>query len=322
MGKNEKPKMVVLGGGTGMPVLLRGLKELPIDLSTIVTVADDGGSTGMLRKENKMLPAPGDIRNVISALANVDSELMELFQHRFKVNNGLVGHSLGNIVIAAMNSITGNFYEAVEQVSKMLNVQGKIYPIVNESITLHAEMEDGTIVSGESHIPMKNKKIKRVFLTPNHLKPLPEAIEAILTTDLVVISPGSLYTSILPNLIINDVIDAIRNTKAKVVYVCNIMTQNGETNDYTAADHVKAIYNHIGPNTIDTIVVHNKPIPHYILKKYVKQHSSPVQVDVDQLLKLKLEIIAEDIIDYSKPVIRHNTEKLSSILYHMVSQKL
>ena len=204
MGNKENPKMVVLGGGTGMPVLLRGLKKYPIDLATIVTVADDGGSTGRLRKEYEMLPAPGDIRNVISALANVDDELMNLFQHRFESKNGLVGHSLGNIVLAAMNSITGNFYEAVEHVSKMLNVKGKIYPIVNESITLHAEMEDGTIVSGESHIPMKHKKIKRVFLTPNDIKPLPEAIEAILSANLVVISPGSLYTSILPNLIIQD----------------------------------------------------------------------------------------------------------------------
>lgn len=321
MGNKENPKMVVLGGGTGMPVLLRGLKKYPIDLATIVTVADDGGSTGRLRKEYDMLPAPGDIRNVISALANVDDELMNLFQHRFESKNGLVGHSLGNIVLAAMNSITGNFYEAVEHVSKMLNVKGKIYPIVNESITLHAEMEDGTIVSGESHIPMKHKKIKRVFLTPNDIKPLPEAIEAILSANLVVISPGSLYTSILPNLIIQDVIDAIQHTNAKVVYVCNIMTQNGETNGYTAADHVKAIYNHIGSNTIDSIIVHNKPIPHYILLTYAKQHSRPVEVDYDQLLKLNLEVIAEDIIDYSQPVIRHNTEKLSSILYHMVSQK-
>lgn len=320
MGNSKKPKIVVLGGGTGMPVLLRGLKKYPIDLSTIVTVADDGGSSGKLRKEIAMLPAPGDIRNVITALANVDAELMELFQHRFQTKNGLDGHSLGNIVLAAMNSITGNFYEAVEKVSQMLRVKGKIYPIVNESITLHAEMEDGTIVSGESNIPMKNKKIKRVFITPNNIKPMPEVVQSILDADLIVISPGSLYTSILPNLIMQDVINAINQTKAKVVYVCNIMTQNGETNGYSAADHVRAIFNHIGQNTIDSIVVHHQPIPDHILHSYAKQRSHPVNIDFHNLLDLNLEIIAEDIIDYSQRVVRHNTEKISAILYHMVSQ--
>src|SRR5690625_1155454 len=196
MTRKREPKIVVLGGGTGMPGLLRGLKELPIDLSTIVTVADDGGSTGRLRKDIET-PAPGDIRNVIAALANVDEELMELFQHRFQVSNGLSGHSLGNIILVAMSSLTNDFYTAVQKISAMLNVKGDIYPIVNESVTLHAEMDDGTIISGESKIPMKNKRIERVFLTPNHLAPMPEVIQSILQADLVVISPGSLYTSIL-----------------------------------------------------------------------------------------------------------------------------
>src|SRR5690625_1264816 len=240
MARKREPKIVVLGGGTGMPILLRGLKELPIDLSTIVTVADDGGSTGRLRKDIKT-PAPGDIRNVIAALANVDDELTALFQHRFQVSNGLSGHSLGNIILVAMSSLTNDFYSAVQKISAMLNVKGHIYPIVNESVTLHAEMDDGTIISGESKIPMKNKKINRVFLTPNNLTPMPEVVEAILDADLIVISPGSLYTSILPNLIINDVGKALNNTAAKTVYVCNIMTQNGETNEYDAADHVNSI---------------------------------------------------------------------------------
>lgn len=319
MVKKKDPKMVVLGGGTGMPVLLRGLKQYPIELLTIVTVADDGGSTGRLREEIEM-PAPWDIRNVISALANVDPELMTLFQHRFKVENGLSGHSLGNIVLAAMNSITGDFYEAVETVSKLLNVKGNIYPIANESITLHAEMDDGTIVSGESNIPVKNKRIKRVFITPDDIKPMPAVIRSILEADLIVIAPGSLYTSILPNLIIQDVIEALNQTEAKVVYVCNIMTQNGETDHYSAADHVQAIYHHIGPNTIDSILVHNQSLPEAILQVYKQQQSVPVHLNVDDLLKLNVEIIAEDIIDDSQQVVRHNTEKIAGILYRMAVQ--
>ncbi|MEI3607438.1 YvcK family protein [Pseudogracilibacillus sp. SE30717A] len=321
MTNHRKPKIVVLGGGTGMPVLLRGLKKYPIDLSTIVTVADDGGSTGRLRKDIET-PAPGDIRNVIAALSNVDDELHELFQHRFNVSNGLSGHSLGNIVLVAMSSITGSFYTAVKEVSDMFNVKGKIYPIVNESVTLHAEMNDGTIVSGESQIPMKNKKIKRVFLTPNNLSPIPEVVEAILHADLVVVSPGSLYTSILPNLIINDVGKALQDTKAKRVYVCNIMTQNGETNDYDAADHVQAIYNHIGTNSLDSIIVHNQLIRGDILEIYRKQQSSPVTYDLEKLSQLGLSVIEEDILDYeSHPMVRHNTKRLAEMLFHLALNK-
>lgn len=319
MAKRREPKIVVLGGGTGMPVLLRGLKKFPIDLSTIVTVADDGGSTGRLRKSLDT-PAPGDIRNVIAALSNVDKELHELFLHRFNVSNGLSGHSLGNIVLMAMSSITGDFYAAVKEVSNMFRVKGKIYPIVNESVTLHAELDDGSIVSGESKIPMKNKRIKRVFLTPNGVMPMPEVVASIMEADVIVISPGSLYTSILPNLIINDVGNALNETKAKTVYVCNIMTQNGETNGYDASDHVKAIYDHIGSGTVDSIIVHNEPIPEETLITYRRQHAFPVTYDLSSLHQLGLDVLEEDIIDHSRPMIRHNTEKLSNIIYGMASR--
>ncbi|MFD2132736.1 uridine diphosphate-N-acetylglucosamine-binding protein YvcK [Pseudogracilibacillus auburnensis] len=315
-----EPKIVVLGGGTGMPVLLRGLKKYPIELSTIVTVADDGGSTGRLRKDIE-IPAPGDIRNVIAALSNVDAELKELFQHRFQVSNGLSGHSLGNLVLVAMNALTGDFYSAVKKVSDLFQVKGNIYPIVNESVTLHAEMDDGMIVSGESNIPMKNKKIKRVFLTPNNLEPMPKVVQAILEADIIVISPGSLYTSILPNLIIADVVKALNDTKAKVVYVCNVMTQDGETNNYHASDHVQAIYNHIGPNTIDSIIVHNQPIPEATLQLYARQHSAPVIYQKENLLQLGLQVMEEDIIDHSQTVIRHNTNKIAKLLYDLAINK-
>jgi len=322
MVKQREPKIVVLGGGTGMPILLRGLKDYPIDLSTIVTVADDGGSTGRLRKDLET-PAPGDIRNVIAALANVDKELSELFQHRFEVSNGLSGHSLGNIVLVAMSSLTGDFYSAVQQVAKLFNVKGNIYPIVNESVTLHAEMNDGSIVSGESKIPMKNKKIKRVFLTPNKVTPMPEVVQSIREADLIVISPGSLYTSILPNLIIPAVGRALNETNAEVVYICNIMTQQGETNNYNAADHVQAIYDHIGSRTIDSIIVHNRPILNKeLLNVYAQQNATPVTYNLQRLKQLGLHVIEEDLIDYSHSMIRHNTVELAKLLYQMACKKI
>lgn len=322
MWTQRKPKIVVLGGGTGMPILLRGLKNYPIDLSTIVTVADDGGSTGRLRKDIET-PAPGDIRNVITALANVDEELLKLFQHRFSLKQENIEHAIGNIILVAMGSLTGSFYEAVQRISKLLRVQGNIYPIVNESVTLHAEMEDGTIVSGESKIPLNGKKIKRVFHTPNNIEPVPEAIEAIKEADLIVIAPGSLYTSILPNLIVSGISEAIHETKADVVYVCNIMTQNGETNDYCASDHVRAIYRHIGKDTIDSVIINTGKITdETLLCAYEKENSYVVTYDRQVLLDLGLDIIEDDLVDQSTNMIRHNTKRLAKLLYDMAQNNI
>lgn len=321
MSTEKKPKVVVLGGGTGMPILLRGLRDYPLDLSTIVTVADDGGSTGSLRK-NVQTPAPGDIRNVLTALANVDEELLALFQYRFELKEEMTDHSLGNIVLVAASMLTGDFFTAVQRVAKLLRVEANIYPIVNESVMLHAEMEDGTIVSGESNIPLTNKQIKRVFLTPNHVRPMPEVVEALLEADLIVISPGSLYTSILPNLIVPEVGKALNKTKAQKVYVCNIMTQYGETNRYSATDHVEAIFSHVGSQVIDTIIVHHEPIKdETLLHNYRKANSYPVSYDVTSLRRLGLEVIEENIIDTSNQMIRHNTEKIASLIYQMALKK-
>lgn len=310
------PKVVVLGGGTGMPVLLQGLKNYPLHLSTIVTVADDGGSTGMIRKKINV-PAPGDIRNVIAALSNADEELNTLFQHRFKSANELSGHSLGNLVLVAMNSLTGDFYSAVEKVSQLFKVKGDIFPVVKESVILHAKMTDGTVVTGESNIPHEHKVIERIFLTPEYVEPNPKAVAAIKEADLVVISPGSLYTSILPNLILGGVVDALNQSKAKVVYVCNVMTQNGETDGYTAKDHIEAIYRHIGENTIDSVILHNKEIDDKVLDLYEQENAKPVIYDKAKLSTLGIELIEEDIIDYSKQMVRHNTEKIAKLLYEM-----
>lgn len=317
MGERAYPRVVVIGGGTGMPVLLRGLKKMPIDLTALVAVSDDGGSTGRLRHDME-IPAPGDIRNVIAALSNAEPLFIELFQHRFSEGNGLSGHSMGNLLLAAMTSLTGDFYTGIKEVSRIFNVRGDILPISNESMSLHAEMEDGTIVSGESKIPQVNKRIKKVFLKTEPIKPLPNAVEAIENADLVVISPGSLYTSILSNLIIPHIGDAIRNTNGKVVYVCNVMTQAGETTGYTAADHVVAINEHIGSGCLDSIVLHNQSIRHAISDVYAIEHAEPVIYDIDRLEKLGLEIIRENIIDYTETTVTHNRKRVAELLYSLI----
>lgn len=317
MNINHHPKVVVIGGGTGLPVLLRGLKNLPIDLTALVSVADDGGSTGRLRNDMEM-PAPGDIRNVIAALSEAEPMLIELFQHRFKVGNGLSGHSMGNLLLAAMTSVTGDFNTGIKEISRVLNVKGSIYPISNESMSLHAKMEDGTIVSGESKIPLAKKKIKKVFLRPQPVQPLPNAMEAIQEADLIVIAPGSLYTSILPNLIIPHIGDAIRVAKGHVVYVCNVMTQEGETTGYTAADHVQAINSHIGAGCVDSILIHQESIRKTIHDVYAVEHAEPVVYDVERLNEMDMQIIRGNIIDYTETTVIHNRQRVAELLYSII----
>lgn len=317
MQKQREPNIVVIGGGTGMPVLLRGLKELPVELTALVTVSDDGGSTGRIRSEME-IPAPGDIRNVIAALSDAEPMLLELFQHRFDIGNGLSGHSLGNLLLAALTSITGDFYTGIKEISRVLNVKGRIFPISNESLSLHAKFEDGVMISGESKIPRYNAEIHSVFLSPQPVEPLPHAVQALNEADLIVISPGSLYTSILPNLIIPQVAETLRQTKGKIVYVCNVMTQMGETMGYTASDHVQAIIDHIGPNIIESIIVHDEKISQSISKLYAEEQSERVELDIDQLRNQGLEIIKGDIVETSNNLLRHNTKKVAELLYSLI----
>lgn len=313
-----EPKIVVIGGGTGMPVLLRGLKDLPIQLTALVTVADDGGSTGRLR-DVMDIPAPGDIRNVIAAMSDAEPMLVELFQHRFATGNGLSGHSMGNLLLAALTSITGDFYTGIKEISRVLNVKGSIYPISNENMDLHAKMMDGSIVSGESNIPLSNKQIKRVFLSPQPIKPFPGAIQAIKEADLIVISPGSLYTSILPNIIIPGIDDAMKQAPGKIIYVCNVMTQAGETTAYTAADHVQAINDHIGQDCVDAIVVHNEPIKGPVREMYAEENAEPVIYDTERLIDMGLQIIEGDIINHDRTTLRHDTRKIAKLLYSILA---
>lgn len=318
---SNKPNVVVLGGGTGMPVLLRGIKKYPIDLTTIVTVADDGGSTGRLKEDIEM-PAPGDIRNTIAALSNVDDELESLFQYRFETNKELAGHALGNIVLVAMSAMTGDFYEGIKKVSELFRVTGKIYPVVNEPVVLHAEMTDGKVISGESKIQLAHKKINRVYLTPDNVQPMKEVINAILQANLIIISPGSLYTSILPNLIMRDMVYALRNTSAKVLYVCNVMTQDGETDDYTVLDHVQAISKHLGFQILDSVIVHNQPIRPEVVERYKAENAIPVLYDKQYLTDLGIEVLEEDIIEYWEGTIRHNKDKLAELIYEIAKDTI
>jgi uncharacterized cofD-like protein len=311
------PRIVIIGGGTGLPVLLRGLKKHPVDITAIVTVADDGGSSGRLR-EDMHIPPPGDIRNVLAALSDVEPLIEEMFQHRFNTANELFGHSLGNLILAAMTSITGNFVHAIQEMSKVLNVRGKVLPAANRSVMLNAVMEDDSIVRGESKIPYSGKRIKRVFLNPEGVKPLPETLQAIREADLIVIGPGSLYTSILPNLLVKRLGKEVCKATARKVYICNLMTQAGETHDFAASDHIKAIYDHMDCAFIDTILVNSETIPPDVELRYKEELAQPVHFDLDRLMSLGVEVVQDEIAELDGNVIRHDTKKVSEILYSMI----
>ncbi|WP_223592081.1 gluconeogenesis factor YvcK family protein [Neobacillus bataviensis] len=313
----RQPRIVVIGGGTGLPVLLRGLKQYPVDITAIVTVADDGGSSGRLR-EDLHIPPPGDIRNVLASLSDVEPLVEEMFQHRFKTSNELSGHSLGNLILAAMTSITGNFVHAIQEMSKILNVRGKVLPAANQSVILHAEMEDGTIVSGESKIPYSGKKIKKVFMTPTKIRPLPETIQAIRQADLIIIGPGSLYTSILPNLLVPRLGDEVCRSHAKKVYICNLMTQAGETHGYSASDHVKALYDHMSCAFIDTILVNNEEVPPDVQLRYKEELAQPVAYDLPELFELGIEVVHAEIAYLENGALRHDPKKVAKILYNLL----
>lgn len=313
----RKPKIVVIGGGTGLPVLLEGLKRYPIELTALVTVADDGGSSGEIRKKFNV-PAPGDIRNVIIAMAESDPELGHLFQYRFQDVEELSGHSLGNLLLASLTEVKGSFFAAVKELSQIFNVKGKVYPMTDESISLVAEMSDGTIVNGESNIPLAKKKIKQIYLGPETPQPIPEVIEAIVEADYIIIAPGSLYTSIIPNLILPEINQACQQTDAHFIYVCNIMTQDGETTNYYASDHIHALHSHMNDNIISSIIVNNGKISQKTLRNYRRENAKVVQNDYDQLKAQGLTIIADDIVDDSTGTVRHNTGKVAKLIYQLI----
>ncbi|MED3661015.1 YvcK family protein [Ureibacillus sp. FSL K6-8385] len=313
--------IVVIGGGTGLSTILRGLKLYPFHITAIVTVTDDGGSSGRLRDDYD-IPPPGDIRNVIAALSDTEPLLEQMFQYRFSNSQDLGGHSLGNLMLTALTDITGDFFSAIIEMSRVLNVNGKVIPSANGIVNLHAELLDGQIVKGESKISLSNKRIKRVFLVPEDVKPLPEAIAAINSADMILIGPGSLYTSIIPNLLVKEIQETIIRSKAKKIYICNLMTQKGETNQYQAADHVKAIYEHVGKPFLDAILVNSNDLPYSIKETYKEQKAEPVKVNIEELQKLGLAIIKKDIATIKNGVVRHDGKAIAEWLIDYSSKHI
>lgn len=304
--RKKKKKIVVIGGGTGLSTLLRGLKMHPFDITAIVTVADDGGSSGRLRDDYD-IPPPGDVRNVIAALSDVEPLIEQMFQYRFHNSNELGGHSLGNLMLTALTDITGDFSYAIAEMCKVLKVHGKVVPAANKKITLHAELIDGTYIQGESRIPEATEPIKRVFLAPQDVTALPAAVNAINSADLIVIGPGSLYTSIIPNLLVKEIGKAVVESAARKIYICNLMTQRGETIDYTASQHVEAIHEHVGTPFIEGILIHNKELPPNVKASYKEENAEPVLFDIERLNELGLQIYKEEIAMIEKGTVRHHS---------------
>jgi len=305
------PRIVAIGGGTGLSTMLRGLKKYTTNITAVVTVGDDGGSSGRLREEQSIIP-PGDIRNCIAALADEEQLITELFQYRFKTGSGLEGHSFGNLFLAAMCHITGDMYTAIKGSSKVLNICGQVLPSTLENIKLAAEMEDGTVVIGESLIPEAKGKINRLKCIPDSPKTLPEVVEAIHCAELIILGPGSLYTSVLPNLLIREIADAVSKSRAPKLYVANIMTQPGETDGYSVGDHVQAILDHCPyPNMINGVLVNNW-LPEGLLDKYLSYGYKPVELDRERCADLGVQIVEKLLVDESENmVVRHNPTQLA-----------
>lgn len=304
------PKIVCIGGGTGLSTLLRGIKEYTSNLTAIVTVADDGGSSGRLRRDFN-LPPPGDFRQCIAALADAEPLMTKLFQYRFNGGTGLEGHSFGNLFIVAMSDITGNFERAVRESSRVLAVRGQILPSTLANVNLAAETEDAVLVEGESEIGHLRKRIKRVFLQPEHPAAYPEALRAILQADLIVVGPGSLYTSVLPNLLVEDIARAIRASNATKVYVCNVATQPGETDDFHVSDHLRVLTEHVGVNLFDYMLVNsNTGVP---IAPQAKASPVALNGDLQRTEAIGLNVVLADLVDENNPV-RHDPKKLAASL--------
>jgi uncharacterized cofD-like protein len=308
------PKIVAIGGGTGLSTLLRGLKQYTGNLTAVVTVADDGGSSGRLREELG-LPPPGDLRNCIAALADAEPLMTKLFQYRFNEGTGLEGHSFGNLFIAAMSSVTGNFEDAVRETSRVLAVRGQILPSTLTNVTLSALTDDHDTIHGESKITERGSKIQRVFIHPENALANPDAIRAILSADMVVIGPGSLYTSVLPNLLVEGINRAVEMTKAVKVYVCNVATQRGETDMFTVSDHCRALYDHVEHSMFNYVVANSNIVQDGLPDAW---HAEPVRVDGDRVSGAV--VVLADVVSEENRY-HHDTEKLAATLMDLYYQR-
>ena len=312
-----KIKVVTIGGGTGLSVLLRGLKKYPLEITAVVTVADDGGSSGKIRSDMN-IPSPGDIRNVIAALSDVEPYLEKMFQYRFD-SGEVKGHPVGNLMIAAMTDIHGDFSTAVKVMSRILNVRGTVLPTTNDIATLNAVLSDGEIIRGESSITKAGGVIDHVYITPSRVKPNEDVLKAIEEADYIIMGPGSLYTSIIPNLVISKVSEKIRESNAKKIYVCNVMTQHGETDNYTVSDHIVAINKHVEENIFDLVIANSREFDDSILSKYHKEKQEPVKIDQDKIKELGIKLIKNnDVGIVDNNTIRHNADKVSELIYDYI----
>jgi len=324
-------RVVAIGGGTGLSTLLKGLKRYVLtptlaatgqmtirELCGVVTVSDDGGSSGRLRKEFNMLP-PGDVRNCIVALSEDEALLSRLFQHRFQKGSGLEGHSFGNLFLAALTSITGDFAEAVRLSSEILLTRGHIFPATTSSVELEAEFEDGERVRGETRITASKGKIRELFLVPPDVQPLPQTLDAIAAADLITIGPGSLFTSLIPNLLVHGITAAIINSNAIKVYVCNLMTQANESLDLSAADHIRALNRHAHAQLFDYALINQKPASAEMKAKYALEGASQIMVDLDAIEALGICPILGDYLD-EEVVARHATDRVASDLMSLMAQ--
>ena len=313
---NRGPRIVAVGGGTGLSMLLSGIKNITNNITAVVSVGDDGGSSGRLRESLDILP-PGDIRHCMTALADDEDLVTKLFKYRFKNGEGLEGHSFGNLFLTAMCAITGDMASAVKASANVISIRGRVLPSTLDDMKLVAEMEDGRIVHGESTIPEAGGKIKRLFSEPSDCKALPEVIDAIKNAELIILGPGSLYTSVIPNLLIKEISEEIEKSKAKKIYVCNIMSQPGETDGYTVSDHLKALINHSGVKKIvDTVLVNNY-IPENLADKYQKSGSYPIKVDLAEIKKLGIKVYAKNLVEPDKNgLVRHSSSKVARNIYY------
>ncbi|BDC49660.1 hypothetical protein F183_A19760 [Bryobacterales bacterium F-183] len=319
-------RIVAIGGGTGLSTLLRGLKKFAyskdgsplVEITAIVTVTDDGGSSGRLREEFSVLP-PGDIRNCMVALSEDEALLSRLFQYRFKGGKGLDGHSFGNLFLTALTNLTGDFAQAVKFSGDVLAITGNIYPSTARNVSLEAELENGRMVSGETRISKSKIRIKRISLNPKNCKPLPETLDAIAKADLITMGPGSLFTSVIPNLLVKGIPEAIAKSRAVKAYFVNLMWQPGETTGFKASDHVEAIYAHSRPKLLDHVVVNTEKLPKAMLKRYEAEGSFAVETDVERMEDMGIQVVGAPLVDRGKKI-RHDSDNAAMIAVRLAER--
>lgn len=317
------PRIVAIGGGHGLSNMLRGLKLYTKNITAIVTVADDGGGSGVLRHDLGM-PPPGDIRNCMQALANVEPVMEQLMAYRFS-EGSLAGQSFGNLLLAALNGISGSFDQAVSSMSQVLALTGRVLPVTNENVQLEASFENGTTVLGESKISYFKKeqdcRITQVRLLPEHPPALPETLRAIEQADLVLMGPGSLYTSVIPNLLVDGIVDAICAARALKLYICNIMTQEGETEDYTAADHLAALYAHGKPGLVDLCLVNSAPVRPELVERYLAENAQPISVDHARIAAMGVDLVERPMASSTMDFARHSTMRLAEAIMDIYAER-